>query len=57
MQPITGIIKRKLAKDLTLTLGIGISMGYLFWYGFHVPGVKKRDLFYERYAAAKKASE
>ena len=23
-------------------------MGYIFWYGYHVPSVRKRDLFYEK---------
>jgi hypothetical protein len=23
-------------------------MGYIFWYGYHVPAVRKRDLFYEK---------
>jgi len=23
-------------------------MGYLFWYGYHVPAVRRRDIFYEK---------
>jgi len=23
-------------------------MGYVFWYGYHVPAVRRRDLFYEK---------
>jgi hypothetical protein len=25
-----------------------MTMAYLFWYGYHVPNVRRRDLFYER---------
>ncbi|TVY88487.1 hypothetical protein LAWI1_G003187 [Lachnellula willkommii] len=28
--------------------GLGTSFGYLFWYGYHVPAVRKRDLFYSK---------
>lgn len=29
-------------------VGLGTSAGYLWWYGFHVPSVRKRDLFYQK---------
>ena len=25
-----------------------MTMGYIFWYGYHVPAVRKRDMFYEK---------
>ena len=25
-----------------------MTMGYLFWYGYHVPAVRRRDIFYEK---------
>lgn len=25
-----------------------MTMGYLFWYGYHVPAVRRRDAFYEK---------
>jgi cytochrome c oxidase subunit 7 len=28
--------------------GLGTSFGYWFWYGYHVPVVRKRDLYYSK---------
>lgn len=28
--------------------GLGTTVGYLYWYGYHVPAVRKRDLFYAK---------
>jgi len=25
-----------------------MTMAYMFWYGYHVPAVRRRDLFYEK---------
>jgi len=25
-----------------------MTMGYIFWYGYHVPAVRRRDMFYEK---------
>ncbi|KAI2786176.1 hypothetical protein POX_g08558 [Penicillium oxalicum] len=29
-------------------LGFGTTFGYLWWYGYHLPRVRERDLFYAR---------
>lgn len=28
--------------------GLGVTAGYAFWYGYHVPTVRQRDAFYEK---------
>lgn len=28
--------------------GLGTAFGYLWWYGFHIPRVRKRDQFYAK---------
>jgi hypothetical protein len=28
--------------------GLGVTAGYAFWYGYHVPAVRQRDVFYEK---------
>lgn len=38
-------IKQKLTKVFT---GLGTAFGYAFWYGYHVPAVRKRDLYYAK---------
>lgn len=25
-----------------------MTMGYLFWYGYHVPAVRRRDIYYDK---------
>ncbi|KXL47517.1 hypothetical protein M433DRAFT_57750 [Acidomyces richmondensis BFW] len=42
------MLRRNLVLDLSVTFGLGTSMGYLFWYGYHVPAVRRRDLFYSK---------
>jgi len=32
----------------TIPTGLGTAAGYLWWYGFHVPAVRTRDLFYAK---------
>ncbi|CAD6499537.1 BgTH12-03648 [Blumeria graminis f. sp. triticale] len=46
--PITGMLRRGLILDLSIAFGVGTSVGYLFWYGFHIPNVRKRDLYYTK---------
>jgi len=46
VKPITGMLRRGLVLDLSVAFGIGTSFGYLFWYGYHVPAVRKRDIYY-----------
>lgn len=32
-------------------VGLGTTFGYLYWYGYHVPAVRNRDLFYAKLEA------
>ncbi|KAF2840247.1 hypothetical protein M501DRAFT_1002562 [Patellaria atrata CBS 101060] len=32
----------------TCPLGLGLSAGYGWWYGYHVPTVRQRDAFYQK---------
>ncbi|KTW29479.1 cytochrome c oxidase subunit VIIa [Pneumocystis jirovecii RU7] len=48
VKPITGMLKRALIKDVSVALGLGIGAAYVFWLGFHLPSVRKRNMFYEK---------
>ncbi|RKF62809.1 Cytochrome c oxidase subunit 7A [Erysiphe neolycopersici] len=48
IKPITGMLRRGLVLDLSIAFGLGTSFGYLFWYGVHIPKVRKRDLYYSK---------
>ncbi|PWN97965.1 hypothetical protein FA09DRAFT_330125 [Tilletiopsis washingtonensis] len=45
---ITGKLRKRLILDLSVALGGGTALGYAYWYGVHVPSVKRRDTFYEK---------
>ncbi|KAI0171482.1 cytochrome c oxidase family protein [Pestalotiopsis sp. NC0098] len=56
IKPITGMLKKGLVTDLAIALGIGATMGSLFWHGYHMPRTIARDNFYsalEKERAAK----
>ncbi|CAK3757797.1 cytochrome-c oxidase, subunit VIIa [Lecanosticta acicola] len=48
VKPITGMLRRGLVLDLSVAFGLGTASGYFWWYGFHVPSVRRRDLFYAK---------
>ncbi|KZF18940.1 cytochrome-c oxidase, subunit VIIa [Xylona heveae TC161] len=48
VQPITGMLRRGLVLDLSIAFGLGTSFAYLYWYGYHVPATRQRDLFYAK---------
>ncbi|ORY56392.1 uncharacterized protein BCR38DRAFT_490689 [Pseudomassariella vexata] len=48
IKPIQGMLKRGLVTDLAIALGIGATMGSLFWHGFHMPRTFARDNFYSQ---------
>ncbi|KAF2249453.1 cytochrome c oxidase family protein-like protein [Trematosphaeria pertusa] len=48
IKPITGMLRRAVVLDISVSLGLGIAAGYAFWYGYHVPAVRHRDAFYQR---------
>jgi len=48
IKPITGMLRRNLILDLGIALGLGVAMGNLFWYGYHMPRIVARDNFYKK---------
>ncbi|KZT56896.1 cytochrome-c oxidase, partial [Calocera cornea HHB12733] len=44
--PIVGKLRKRLVLDLTCSIGLGIAMGYSYWYGIHLPSVRRRDDYY-----------
>ncbi|GAB1732362.1 hypothetical protein NU195Hw_g7306t1 [Hortaea werneckii] len=48
VKPITGMLRRGLVLDLSVAFGLGTASGYFWWYGFHMPAVRRRDLFYAK---------
>ncbi|KAF1989801.1 cytochrome c oxidase family protein-like protein [Aulographum hederae CBS 113979] len=48
IKPITGMLRRGLVLDLSVAFGLGTSAGYFWWYGYHVPAVRHRDMFYAK---------
>jgi len=53
--PITGKLRRRLITDLSVGMGLGVAGGYIFWYGWHLPDVKRREEFYLKYESEKRA--
>ncbi|KAH9913929.1 cytochrome-c oxidase subunit VIIa [Fomitopsis serialis] len=51
--PITGKLRKRFWLDLSVSLGMGISAGYAFWYGVHLKTVQKQEEFYLRLERAK----
>ncbi|KAK2625768.1 hypothetical protein QTJ16_005080 [Diplocarpon rosae] len=56
IKPITGMLRRGLVLDLSVAFGLGTSAGYAFWYGFHVPSVRRRDAYYTKLEDQKAAN-
>jgi len=48
IKPITGMLRRGLVLDLSVAMGLGLTSGYAWWYGYHVPSVRHRDAFYQK---------
>jgi len=55
LAPITGKLRRRLITDLSVAMGLGVAGGYMFWYGYALPSVRRREEFYLRYEQSKKA--
>ncbi|ORY26273.1 cytochrome-c oxidase [Naematelia encephala] len=51
--PVVGKLRKRLLTDLSIAFGIGTAGAYAFWYGYHLPSIKKRDDFYIKYEASK----
>ncbi|KAH7382186.1 cytochrome c oxidase family protein-like protein [Pyrenochaeta sp. MPI-SDFR-AT-0127] len=48
VKPITGMLRRQVVLDLSVAMGLGVTAGYAWWYGYHVPAVRHRDAFYQK---------
>ncbi|KAH9995693.1 cytochrome-c oxidase, subunit VIIa [Xylariaceae sp. FL0662B] len=46
--PITGMLRRNLWTDLTISIGLGVTAASLFWHGYHMPRTHARDNFYKK---------
>ncbi|CAG8579402.1 9169_t:CDS:1, partial [Dentiscutata heterogama] len=50
LAPITGKLRKRLIFDISAALGLGTVSAYAYWYGIHIPAVRKRDFFYAKLA-------
>ncbi|ROV99628.1 hypothetical protein VPNG_07750 [Cytospora leucostoma] len=46
IRPVVGMLRRNLITDIGVSLAIGVAMGNVYWYGFHMPRTHARDDFY-----------
>lgn len=46
-----GKLRKQLIVDLSMAFGLGITGGYAFWFGYHIPSVRKRDAYYAKLEA------
>ncbi|KAI9137776.1 hypothetical protein BKA69DRAFT_862711 [Paraphysoderma sedebokerense] len=53
--PITGMLKRKFARDLTASFVLGGIGGAYFWYGIHVPETQARLSYHAKLKAEKES--
>ncbi|KAI0040966.1 cytochrome-c oxidase subunit VIIa, partial [Auriscalpium vulgare] len=44
--PITGKLRKRFWLDLSCALGLGVSSGYAYWYGYHLKAVQHQEEFY-----------
>ncbi|KAJ7066543.1 cytochrome-c oxidase subunit VIIa [Mycena amicta] len=44
--PITGMLRKRFWLDITTGLGLGVSGGAAFWYGYELPSRANREAFY-----------
>ncbi|KAJ5930179.1 hypothetical protein N7466_005672 [Penicillium verhagenii] len=56
-RPVEGIRawKKRLTNQHSPPTGFGTTFGYLWWYGFHLPRVRERDVYYARLEADRAA--
>ncbi|KAI9653944.1 MAG: hypothetical protein M1831_005629 [Alyxoria varia] len=48
IKPITGMYKRMVVTHISTSIGLGVAAGYFWWYGYHIPAVRRRDRFYAK---------
>ncbi|PPQ69825.1 hypothetical protein CVT26_014203 [Gymnopilus dilepis] len=44
--PITGKLRKRFWLDLGCALGLGVSAGYAFWYGYHLKALERQENYY-----------
>ncbi|KAF5316204.1 hypothetical protein D9619_006413 [Psilocybe cf. subviscida] len=44
--PITGKLRKHFWLDVTCALGLGVSAGYAYWYGWHLKHIERQENFY-----------
>ncbi|KAJ4361005.1 Cytochrome c oxidase subunit 7A [Didymosphaeria variabile] len=42
------MLRRTIVLDLSVAMGLGVTAGYGWWYGYHVPAVRHRDAYYQK---------
>ncbi|KAH8811855.1 hypothetical protein F5884DRAFT_855185 [Xylogone sp. PMI_703] len=57
VKPVVGMLRRGLIVDLSVAFGLGLSAGSAFWYGYHVPAVRKRDAYYAKIEEQRAAAQ
>jgi cytochrome c oxidase subunit 7 len=55
--PITGILKKKVAVDVSIGFTIGLVAASYWWWGFHKPLVQKREDYYTKLATQSAAED
>ncbi|KAK3066530.1 Cytochrome c oxidase subunit 7A [Teratosphaeriaceae sp. CCFEE 6253] len=45
-RPLPQMLRKGLVLDLSVAFGLGTACGYFWWYGFHIPHTRRRDIFY-----------
>ncbi|KZV68215.1 cytochrome-c oxidase subunit VIIa [Peniophora sp. CONT] len=53
--PITGKLRKRLWLDVTMSLGLGTSAAYAWWYGYHIPALRRQEEFYLKLEREKQA--
>ncbi|KAF8906269.1 cytochrome-c oxidase subunit VIIa [Gymnopilus junonius] len=44
--PITGKLRKRFWLDLGCALGLGVSAGYTWWYGYHLKALENQENYY-----------
>ncbi|ORE01310.1 cytochrome-c oxidase, subunit VIIa [Rhizopus microsporus var. microsporus] len=51
--PITGTLRKKIIRDISVSLAIGFGAGYYFWHTYHIPSLDRRNAYYAKLEASK----
>ncbi|RCH96780.1 hypothetical protein CU097_006284 [Rhizopus azygosporus] len=51
--PITGTLRKKIIRDISVSLTIGFGAGYYFWHTYHIPSLERRNAYYAKLEASK----